>query len=65
MPCESLAAGHACVGDVAERLPCGDITEVDFDGGQGDGLQRVQYGDGRVSVGGRIDDDACGGLSPR
>ena len=31
---------------------------MDFDGGQGDGFQRVQYGDGRVGVGGRVDDDA-------
>ncbi len=58
MPRECLAAGHARVGDLAERLPCGNVAEMDFDGGQGDGFQRVQYGDGRVGVGGRIDDDA-------
>lgn len=58
MTCEGLAASHACVGDVAERLSCGDVTEMDFDGGQGDGFQSVEYGDGRVGVGGWIDDDA-------
>jgi hypothetical protein len=31
---------------------------MDFDGGQGDGLQGVQYGDGCVGIGGWIDDDA-------
>ena len=31
---------------------------MDFDGGQGDSFERVQYSDGRVGVGGWIDDDA-------
>ena len=31
---------------------------MDFDGGQGDGLQCVEDGDGRVGVGGWVDDDA-------
>ena len=31
---------------------------MDFDGGQGDSFQRIQNGDGRMGIGGRIDDDA-------
>ena len=58
MTCEGLAASHACVGDVAERFPCGDIAEMDFDGGQGDSLKRIENGDGCVGIGGWIDDDA-------
>ena len=58
MASECLAAGHAGVGNLTERLPCGDIAEMDFDGGQGDGFQRIQNGDGRMGIGGRIDDNA-------
>ena len=31
---------------------------MNFDGGQGDGLERVKDGYGRVGIGGWIDDDA-------
>ena len=58
MPRECLAAGHARVGYLAERLPCGNVAQMDFDGGQGDGLESIQNGDGRVGIGGWINDDA-------
>ena len=58
MPRERLPAGHAGIGDLAERFSRGYVAEMNFDGGQGDGFQRVQNGDGRMRIGCGIDDDA-------
>ena len=43
---------------MAELLSRGNIAEMDFDGGQGNGLESIQNGDGWVGLGGWIDDDA-------
>ena len=60
----SGAAGSDFV-QVAHRWPMLSLGNtyareelLDFDGGQGDSFQRIQNGDGRMGIGGRIDDDA-------
>lgn len=52
------AAGHAGVGNAAERLPRVDVRQMDLGRRQADGLERVEQGDGRVRIGGGIDDEA-------
>ena len=51
-------AGQAGVAYVAEVLACLDGTDVDLDGGDGDGLEGVQDRHARVRVSRRVDDDA-------
>jgi len=52
---------------VPEDLAFVDVGHVDLDGGEGDGLQRVENGDAGVGVGGGVDHDAVkasvGGLN--
>lgn len=53
----------------AERLPRVDVRQMDLGRRQTDGLERVEQGDGRVRIGGGIDDEAVkhavGLLHPR
>lgn len=51
-------AGQACVAHLAEVLAGLDGADVDLDGGDGDGFERVEDRHARVRVGGRVDDDA-------
>lgn len=51
-------AGQAGVAYLTEVLSLLDGADVDLDGGDGDGFERVQDGHARVRVGGRVDDDA-------
>ena len=50
-------AGEACVAYLAEVLAGLDGTDVDLDGGDGNGLEGVQDRHARVRVGRRVDDD--------
>ena len=51
-------AGQAGVAYLAEVLARLDGADVDLNGGDGDGFERVQDGYAGVSVGRRVDDDA-------
>ena len=52
------AAGHADVGNAAERFPRIDIRQMDLGRRQTDGLERVEQGDAGVRIGGGVEDDA-------
>jgi hypothetical protein len=43
---------------LAEGFAAVDVAEVDFDGGEGDGGDRVSDGDAGVGVGSWVDEDA-------
>lgn len=51
-------AGQACVAYLAEVFARLDGADVDLNGGDGDGFERVQDGHAGVRVGSRVDDDA-------
>lgn len=51
-------AGQACVAYLAEVLAGLDGADVDLNGGDADGFERVQDGHARMCVGRRVDDDA-------
>lgn len=55
---DSGEAGQAGVAHLAEVLARLDGADVDLNGGDGDGFERVQDGHARMRVGGRVDDDA-------
>ena len=59
---EALAACLTGVGDLAEILAGVDVAEVHLDGGDADGLERVENGDAGVGVGGGVYDDAVDAL---
>ena len=54
---DGFLAGHACVGNLPERLSRGNIRDMHFHCGDAHSLQCVQNGHGGMGVGSGIDDD--------